>query len=843
MPNLIPNINSISLRIGGENESQIPDGYQSVPNENLRGGRVYVRTEDLQKYGMSKINQFVNSYIQQHPIPKSAGSYDLEIPLSKRGKFRTGSKVNIKAVERLYKETPLQEVRNPNGTITVSMEKQIGRLSQLLKLFSREVEVFGKEFVADTLVKMNYRTLSNTQITNALTESLAKNRVGRIQVRMDLMNREFPQLTREEKIENYCQIMATDGAYDDLRILCGDGATKPIYGIPGPEELGNYKVHHQINHIKTGIVIWILAPENQESPPIILCRGTNKKDIRHIDQNFNFNIGDGFNEVENEMVEILRDLYASQGKSKVPPFVAGHSLGGALAQRVTLSLMRHFPEYLTNERGEQAKVFLYAAPGVGMIAAKEYRKRLQVLQRAHIPAPLVEHLYEKGDVVPQSGGPTVRIDKAIVLDTRTHSKKITKTQLRERKKAHIAVPLPCAVENLPGAKVILTRDTRAEREAIRRIQRRGHKFETGRMMLSGTSAVFIKPFTRKAQDFDSRNRVFLNNFFNRTILTIGGSLTFSPSFEKSSKQNKGILAKMTASDEAGRDIAVEMMAELLTSKEEGGNIYESFNGVLNLVNSKSSDEIEHFNLESLILLHEVAKDEPSLSHLLSVLENLFAKNPLSRFTLALPHMRYQFGREAEPFSAKDLPKQSNLLLFGASLEKLDKLSLSQFNALDSESLILIYDVAKDDVRLSNLREKCENILHGRSQGHIDLPSMKYTFSLTPSKDDGLNEEVGNLSNQASIIIAEMVESVKDNSIEELKGFKRETLVLLYEMAKGKGSLVDFCRNCEEVIHSYGSNSAGEVVVANMTYLPGWARSSGDLSGSLGDLSGSSGELS
>ncbi|MFI5343375.1 MAG: hypothetical protein ACHQUC_04045, partial [Chlamydiales bacterium] len=188
------------------------------------------------------------------------------------------------------------------------------------------------------------------------------------------------------------------------------GAWKEGDTIPGPDKtLSDYTVKKVIKN-KKGLQIVILVPSNKEdknAAPILCCRGTTPNPHNFIDD-LHEQIGSyGYDEAAQEAVrEELSQLTEEYGST----VVTGHSLGGAIAQRITVDNCNQ-----ANANVPLIKsTFLFSSPGVGRATAKKYEdKRAQIPQDKR---PKVHEYYNKWDPVTLAGGAHIHADKRIKLE-------------------------------------------------------------------------------------------------------------------------------------------------------------------------------------------------------------------------------------------------------------------------------------------------------------------------------------------------------------------------------------------------------------------------------------------
>ena len=113
--------------------------------------------------------------------------------------------------------------------------------------------------------------------------------------------------------------------------------------VPGPhKDLPNYKVHKIITNTD-GLKLTVLIPEKQIDsillPPIVCCRGTTENRKNLLDD-LNPNIGEySFNQSRDKIKETL--IQAVETSGGIPAVIAGHSLGGAVAQHITAAFPRN----------------------------------------------------------------------------------------------------------------------------------------------------------------------------------------------------------------------------------------------------------------------------------------------------------------------------------------------------------------------------------------------------------------------------------------------------------------------------------------------------------------------
>lgn len=204
------------------------------------------------------------------------------------------------------------------------------------------------------------------------------------------------KMTQETHLMRYLQIAVMKLAY------CLDAAA-PIRRIPLPSHYLNSKLpldHEQNSYRITllikhkGLVAYGLEPpENSSAPPLLLIKGTSTTNLSQILADLNDAIGSNIYE-SNE--EALYQWIRQHTKSKV--IVAGHSLGGAIAQIIGCK----------NHALIQA-IVTFASPSPGKELVKEFKeiqkkeeKKIKDLKTPQIPE--VYHFINDGDLIPYAGG-------------------------------------------------------------------------------------------------------------------------------------------------------------------------------------------------------------------------------------------------------------------------------------------------------------------------------------------------------------------------------------------------------------------------------------------------------
>lgn len=196
----------------------------------------------------------------------------------------------------------------------------------------------------------------------------------------------------QKLLADYYQIMSHTVAYG--RWKKGDEILGPHSGLP------NYCVHEVVRNSK-GLQIIVLTPQEKRAdglslPPIFCCRGTMPANPHNLIDDLNRHIGDySLHDAEPKIEELLKTVSEEYG----PAVIAGHSLGGAIAQAITA-------HYCGQANGEGLpfirSTYVYNAPGIGEEMAEQYNVKLQSLPPEQQPE--IFEYYHYGDIVFLAGG-------------------------------------------------------------------------------------------------------------------------------------------------------------------------------------------------------------------------------------------------------------------------------------------------------------------------------------------------------------------------------------------------------------------------------------------------------
>ena len=216
----------------------------------------------------------------------------------------------------------------------------------------------------------------------------------------------------QKALAEYYQVMGCFVSYGKWKV--GDEFEGPRTNFP------NYEVGEIIKNSK-GLQIVVLTPNGEgpdglEMPPIFCCRGTVSTNLHNILDDMNKHIGQySFQESKEQIREALNDITKEYGSA----VIAGHSLGGAIAQVIT-------GEYCDLENDDHQPLikstYYYNAPGVGGEIAGEYEKKLKQLDRDK--RPKVFRYYHKSDLISLTGGAHLKADETYEVGQYSLSPKI-----------------------------------------------------------------------------------------------------------------------------------------------------------------------------------------------------------------------------------------------------------------------------------------------------------------------------------------------------------------------------------------------------------------------------------
>lgn len=212
--------------------------------------------------------------------------------------------------------------------------------------------------------------------------------------------------THEQEEQEFYQGLALTAAYASWN--SGD-----ILEIPMEVDKGDQAIHYvclkQIT-TKEGLSMTVFKPSSKGQPhypPLVLFRGTRQLwgertvlDISNLKDDFSKEIGStSFNAARHMIAEQLQKLADNHG----PALLIGHSLGGAVAQRVVADNMSHFCGEKGNLRSVIRGAYLYNAPGVGKAAQRMFETKRKQLERQGIEVPDTVDIFHARDLVHRVG--------------------------------------------------------------------------------------------------------------------------------------------------------------------------------------------------------------------------------------------------------------------------------------------------------------------------------------------------------------------------------------------------------------------------------------------------------
>lgn len=388
-----------------------------------------------------------------------------------------------------------------SNIIPESLEHKIAKKSVLLAIASVISEitpyVAGEKKISENKIKQINAKVA--EIKGQLNQKLA----ARTQVLATKAHRLMAMLSRlrespiepAKKMADFYQIAGCNISY---------GAWKEGDIIPGPDKtLSDYTVKKIIKN-KKGLQIVVLVPlnkEDQNAAPILCCRGTTPNPHNFIDD-LQEQIGSyGYDEAAREAVgNELHDLAGEYGSA----VVTGHSLGGAIAQRITVDNCNQ----TNNDVPVIKSTFLFSSPGVGETTASEYEEK-----KAAMPEdkrPKVHEYYNKWDVVPLAGGSHIHADKRIELqdDSITNFRSVSSVKKLHCWSRLIKELRKQKVHKLSASRVRFKKVTEFLRQAINRIGiaifsrsiRKGQKLkDTSTLVDKVLKATLVEPFHQDQQ--------------------------------------------------------------------------------------------------------------------------------------------------------------------------------------------------------------------------------------------------------------------------------------------------------------------------------------------------------
>lgn len=280
----------------------------------------------------------------------------------------------------------------------------------MFKAIAREVNVKS--------VMLGKRNISSKKI-KAIVKTFRKLR--------DHKTKTFNMLKEADGFQSWMQIVSHEGAYLEL----GPGSI-----LPGNNERPDFVVESVISD-ERGFKALILSPQEIElygegylvHPPMVLFQGTVPTNPHDIDDDLHENLGQpgmerNIDRIKIAMTECEKRLRRkNKDIEKVLFDVAGHSLGGNRAQRLTIE-----------EKKRIRAVFTFQSPGVGdPVKVAKFREYVEEKKNkggsAGYDYPYVLHTRTRGDIVTKVGGEHLpgfvseleRTDKKLSL-SKVHSK-------------------------------------------------------------------------------------------------------------------------------------------------------------------------------------------------------------------------------------------------------------------------------------------------------------------------------------------------------------------------------------------------------------------------------------
>ncbi len=295
--------------------------------------------------------------------------------------------------QKVNEETSIEKTEKIEQMVmqaAINVFKNIGKDINLYLYGIEEISQSQCEKIENEFQKIKLN-LDKKKEYQSIKASLFKIMIGKLRS-SDIDAASF-ESSKPKLLEDYYQIMGCKFAYAHWEK--GDI-------ISGPHaKLSDYEVYEVISN-KKGLQIIVLKPLDETSAPIICCRGTTKHNLHNLVDDFNKNIGQySLEDSKEHILTTLQQVAQKYG----PVVIAGHSLGGAIAQHLTAE---YCDQKTSSGQPLIKSTYLYSAPGPGKEAAEKYEQK-----RKNLPEdkrPKVFEYYDSRDVVVLAGGSHLKAD-------------------------------------------------------------------------------------------------------------------------------------------------------------------------------------------------------------------------------------------------------------------------------------------------------------------------------------------------------------------------------------------------------------------------------------------------